>query len=41
MFIVWNVDFDVYRYDDPMAGYAIRRPDGSCPACATLVEAMR
>jgi hypothetical protein len=35
LMIVWNVDFT--RYDtDPMAGYAILRPDGTCPACAAL-----
>lgn len=33
--IIWNVNFTNYD-DDPMAGYAIIRPDGSCPACAAL-----
>ncbi len=33
--IVWNVDFTSYG-DDPMGGYAIIRPDGSCPACDAL-----
>jgi uncharacterized protein YraI len=33
--IVWNVDFKQYDAD-PMAGYAIIRPDGSCPACEAL-----
>jgi uncharacterized protein YraI len=33
--IVWNVDFQQYDAD-PMAGYAIIRPDGSCPACDTI-----
>jgi uncharacterized protein YraI len=33
--IIWNVDFTGYGAD-PMAGYAIVRPDGSCPACDTL-----
>jgi hypothetical protein len=38
LMIVWNVDFT--RYDnDPMAGYAIIRPDGSCPACSSLAAA--
>lgn len=38
MVIVWNIDFT--RYDsDPMGGYAIIRPDGSCPACATIAGA--
>ena len=35
LMIIWNADFT--RYDsDPMAGYAIIRPDGSCPACNAL-----
>jgi hypothetical protein len=33
--IVWNIDFVRYGYD-PQDGYAIVRPDGSCPACETL-----
>lgn len=33
--IVWNVDFTAYD-GDPMAGYAIVRPGGSCPACDAL-----
>jgi hypothetical protein len=33
--IVWNVDFTYYG-DDPQAGFAIVRPDGSCPACNSL-----
>lgn len=36
LFIVWNVDSTVYLPDDPQAGYAIVRPDGSCPACVAL-----
>lgn len=37
MFIVYNVDFTLYEPNgDPQAGYAIIRPDGSCPACSTL-----
>lgn len=35
LLIVWNVDFRQYGAD-PMAGYAIIRPDGSCPACEAL-----
>jgi hypothetical protein len=35
LIIIWNVDFQNYG-DDPMAGYAIIRPDGSCPACDAL-----
>lgn len=37
LFIVWNVDFQFYG-DDPMGGYAIIRPDGSCPACSELAR---
>ncbi len=33
--IVWNVDFTQYE-GDPMAGYAIVRPGGVCPACDAL-----
>jgi hypothetical protein len=37
--IVWNIDFD--RRDlVPQDGYAIIRPDRSCPACDTLHEAL-
>ena len=40
MFIIFNIDFTLYQTDgDPQAGYAIRRPDGSCPACDTLKAA--
>ncbi len=38
--IIWNVDAQCYGMcggvQDPQAGYAIIRPDGSCPACDTL-----
>jgi len=35
LMIVFNMDF--VRYDsDPQAGYAMIRPDGSCPACDAL-----
>jgi len=33
--IVWNVNFTGYGAD-PMAGYAMIRPDGNCPACFAL-----
>jgi len=37
LMIVYNVDFTGYDpTGDPQAGYAIIRPDGSCPACQTL-----
>ena len=38
--IVWNVDFTTYG-DDPQAGYAIIRADGSCPACGVLQAAVK
>jgi hypothetical protein len=40
LMIVWNVDFTHYSAD-PQAGYAIVRPDGSCPACAALGAVVR
>jgi len=38
LLIVWNVDFTAYGAD-PQGGYAIIRPDGSCPACQALAGA--
>ena len=35
LLIIWNVDFDRFD-DDPQGGYAIIRPDGTCPACETI-----
>ncbi|MBN8591435.1 MAG: hypothetical protein J0M33_06735 [Anaerolineae bacterium] len=35
LLMIWNIDSTSYG-DDPQAGYAIRRPDGSCPACIAL-----
>lgn len=40
MFIVWNLDSTNYS-DDPQAGYAIIRPDGTCPACNTIAAVLR
>lgn len=40
LMIVWNVDFTRFD-DDPMGGYAIIRPDGSCPACIELGKVMK
>lgn len=37
MMIIWNIDFGRYD-DDPMAGYAIIRPGGGCPACDALAN---
>ena len=39
LMIVWNVDFTNWG-DDPMAGYAIIRPGGGCPACDALGAVM-
>ncbi|MFT5195064.1 MAG: hypothetical protein ACI85U_002079 [Candidatus Promineifilaceae bacterium] len=39
MIIIFNVDFTLYS-DDPQAGFAIRRRDGSCPACGSLAAVM-
>jgi len=41
LMIVWNIDFTNYDANDPMAGYAIIRPGGGCPACAALAAASR
>lgn len=40
LMIVWNVDFPFWG-SDPAGGYAIFRPDQSCPACDTLGTVMR
>jgi len=40
LFIIWNVDSTTYLADDPQAGYAIIRPDGTCPACNTVAIAL-
>ncbi len=36
LIIVFNIDFTQFVDNDPQGGYAIIRPDGSCPACQTL-----
>lgn len=38
--IIWNVDFTTWEENDPQGGYAILRPDGTCPACAALYAAL-
>jgi spore germination protein YaaH len=38
LMIVWNVDFSSYG-SDPMAGYAMIRPGGGCPACDAMAGA--
>jgi hypothetical protein len=35
LMVVFNVDFKVWG-DDPQAGYAIIRANGTCPACENL-----
>lgn len=40
LLIVWNVDFLNWDPNDPMAGYAIIRPGGVCPACDALAAVM-
>ncbi|MEM7111093.1 MAG: LysM domain-containing protein [Chloroflexota bacterium] len=40
LMVIFNVDFTLYEENgDPQAGYAIIRPDGSCPACDALLFA--
>lgn len=39
MIVVFNVDIETSGAD-PQSGYAIVRPDSSCPACDTLATAM-
>lgn len=41
LFIVWNLDSTTYNGNDPQAGYAIIRPDGTCPACNTIRAALQ
>jgi hypothetical protein len=39
MMIVFNVDFTFFDpAGDPQAGYAMIRPDGSCPACGAFQQ---
>jgi len=33
---VFNVNFTRFIDGDPQGGYAIIRPDGSCPACESI-----
>jgi hypothetical protein len=40
LMIVWNVEFPFYTATDPMGGYAMFRPDESCPACDSLGTVM-
>ncbi|MCC6803123.1 MAG: hypothetical protein IT319_09580 [Anaerolineae bacterium] len=38
LIIVFNVNFTQFVDNDPQGGYAIIRPDGSCPACQALAS---
>ncbi|MBI5957358.1 MAG: hypothetical protein HY866_01390 [Chloroflexi bacterium] len=40
LMIVFNVDFTTWG-TDPQAGYAIIRPDGTCPACTALAGVLQ
>ncbi len=40
LFIIWNIDSTTYG-DDPQAGYAIVRPNQTCPACNAIAAALR
>jgi hypothetical protein len=37
LIIVWNINYTRFD-DDPQGGYAIIRPDGTCPACQTIAS---
>lgn len=39
LLIIFNVDFTLWS-DDPQAGYAMLRPNGSCPSCGLLGQVM-
>lgn len=41
LIIVFNVNFTAFVDNDPQGGYAIIRPDGSCPACQALAALRR
>jgi hypothetical protein len=37
LIMIWNVDYTRFD-DDPQGGYAIIRPDGTCPACQSIAS---
>ena len=39
LMIIWNVDIFTYDPSDPQGGYAIIRPDSTCPACSAIGSA--
>jgi hypothetical protein len=36
LLIIFNVNYDRFVDDDPQGGFAIIRPDGTCPACEEI-----
>lgn len=36
LLIIFNVNFDRFVDDDPQGGFAMIRPDGTCPSCQTI-----
>ncbi len=40
LMVVFNVDFPSFTDNDPQGGYAMLRPDGTCPACDALGAVM-
>lgn len=41
MLIIWTLEAAAFPADSPDAGYAIIRPDGTCPACDALEKLLR
>ncbi|MEZ4666792.1 MAG: hypothetical protein R3E39_02530 [Anaerolineae bacterium] len=41
LMIVWNVDYPFFTADDPIGGYGMIRPGGSCPSCDSLGAVMK
>jgi hypothetical protein len=39
--IIFNVNFTRFVENDPQGGFAIIRPDGSCPACDAIATLRR
>ena len=40
LMIVFNMDFVLFSGSDPQAGYAMIRPDGTCPACSSMAAVL-
>jgi hypothetical protein len=41
LMILWSLDSSAFAGDSPEAGYALIRPDGSCPACEALAPLLK